>query len=194
MFLINFHYFYFMGKFKNKITLIKLNLKDEKAFAEVYDLYVEKIYRFIFFKVSNVRDAEDLTSEVFLKAWQYIKEGKNIKSVNAFLYAIARNKVIDHYRKNSKFKTVDLENDGIEKIKSNEAHPNDGLDKKIAMDNINKFLNELKMEYKEALLLKYTDDFSIDEIAQILGKTKGNVRVLIHRALEALKEIMNGEE
>ncbi|MFH0856443.1 MAG: RNA polymerase sigma factor, partial [bacterium] len=153
-----------MGKFKNKIILIKLNLKDEKTFAEVYDLYIEKIYRFIFFKVSNVRDAEDLTSEVFLKAWQYINEGKKIKSVNAFLYAIARNKVIDHYRKNSKIKTVDLENDGIEKIKSADPHPDEGLDRKLAMDDINKFLNELKVEYKEALLLKYTDDFSIGEI------------------------------
>ena len=51
-----------------------------EPFCKNNDLYIEKIYRFIFFKVSNVQDAQDLTSEVFLKAWQYIKDGKKIKS------------------------------------------------------------------------------------------------------------------
>lgn len=180
-----------MPRIEEKFLLIKLKLKDDAAFAKVYDFYVEKIYRFIFFKVSSKQEAEDLTSEVFLKAWQYINDEKQINSINAFLYTIARNKVIDYYRKNSKLKAVELDDSKLLNQNKNNQHQEEEIDNKIAHDNINKFLNQLKTEYKEALLLRYVDDFSISQIAQILNKTKGNVRVLIHRALEALREIMN---
>ncbi len=178
-----------MSKFKEKILLYKLSLKDEKGFIEVYDLYVEKIYRFIFFKISNHEEAEDLTSEVFVKAWQYMQENKEIKSISSFLYAIARNKVIDLYRKRSKEQTVCLD-DRIDTLRDEKSDITRVIDDKIGFDNINNFLGKLKAEYREALLLRYVDDFSIAEIAEILGKKKGTVRVLIHRALEALREIM----
>ena len=62
------------SKFQEKLLLIRLQKKDPEAFAQIYDLYVTPIYRFIYFKVSSKQDAEDLTSEVFLKIWQYIAE------------------------------------------------------------------------------------------------------------------------
>jgi len=182
-----------MASFRKKIILIKIKLQNKKTFEQVYDLYVEKIYRFIFFKVSNIHEAEDLTSEVFLKAWQYIKDEKEIKSINAFLYALARNKVIDHYRKNSKINNVSLEHNAAKKL-GNNSNVSDKIDNALGIESINKFLNKLKPEYREALLLRYVDDFSISEIAEILGKKNGNTRVLIHRALEALKEIMGEGE
>lgn len=183
-----------MNKIKEKILLYKIRVKDEKAFAKIYDLYVEKIYRFIFFKVSNAQEAEDLTSEVFLKAWQYIKEGKKIKTINAFLYTIARNKIIDHYRKNSRTNLLDLDNNEVKEVIGKSFDLAKKIDNEIGLNNITKFLDQLKAEYKEAILLKYVDDYSTDEIAEILSKNKGNVRVLLHRALEALKEIMGEAE
>ncbi|MFH1192225.1 MAG: RNA polymerase sigma factor [bacterium] len=178
-----------MSKFKEKILLYKLSLKDEKGFIEVYDLYVEKIYRFIFFKISNHEEAEDLTSEVFIKAWQYAQENKEIKAIPSFLYAIARNKVIDLYRKRSKGKTVALD-ENIDTLKDGKYDIARKIDDDLGIEAISVFLNKLKAEYREALLLRYVDDFSIAEISKILGKKKGTVRVLIHRALEALREIM----
>ncbi|MFH1029721.1 MAG: RNA polymerase sigma factor [bacterium] len=180
-----------MSTFKEKILLVKINSKDEKAFAEVYDLYMERIYRFIFFKVSNIEDAEDIASEVFFKAWQYIRDGKEVNSINGFLYSIARNKVIDYYRKNSKVKQISLDHSDAEKIKDDKGEDVEKkIDTEIGFEKLNGFLEKLKAEYREALLLRYVDDLSIPEIAEILGKSNGNIRVLIHRALEALREMM----
>src|SRR4030042_1255875 len=180
-----------MSKFKEKILLIKINSKDEETFAEVYDLYMEKIYRFIYFKVSNKEDAEDLAAEVFFKAWQYINAGKIVNSLNAFLYSIARNKVVDYYRKKTRTKQVNLEHSDAERIEDDKADNMAAIiDGEIGFNHLMAFLNKLKAEYREALLLKYVGDLSIAEIADILGKSKGNVRVLIHRALEALREMM----
>jgi len=181
-----------MPSLREKLILLKLESGNIKVFKRVYDLYVEKIYRFIFFKVSNEQEAEDLTSEVFLKAWRYIKEGKEIISLNAFLYSIARNKVIDLYRKRGKTHQINLDNAAMCNIKDEKADQQELVDKQFKKDNIIRLLDKLKSEYKEILILRYVDDFSIAEIADILGKRKGNVRVLIYRALEALREIMGG--
>src|SRR3989338_3490757 len=92
------------GFLKQRILLNQLKAQDPQAFAEFYDQYVSRIYRFIFFKVSSVSDAQDLTSEVFLKTWQYLKESpqEEIKNLSAWVYRLARNTVIDWYRQQNK--------------------------------------------------------------------------------------------
>jgi RNA polymerase sigma-70 factor (ECF subfamily) len=174
---------------KEKIIQNQLQKKDPDAFSEIYDLYVSKIYRFIYFKVSSVEEAEDLTSEVFLKTWQYINEGKGeIKHIGALLYRIARNIVIDYYRERAqKEKMNDELTDDLE-IASDEF---DKMQISLEMENIEKNLRELKDEYREVIILRFIEELSISEIAQILEKSKGAVRVLIFRSLETLKEILN---
>ena len=177
--------------FKDKILLARLKTKDTDAFAEIYDLYVTKIYRFIYFKVSSVEEAEDLTSEVFLKSWQYISEGKKIENMNALLYRIARNAVIDFYR--SRAKTEALE----ENISGDQAVSEDDLKNiEISLDfaDMEKSLRDLKDEYREVIVLRFVDELSIKEIADILEKNKGTVRVLIFRALQALKQLLLEEQ
>ncbi|MBU1131828.1 hypothetical protein KKC32_01060, partial [Patescibacteria group bacterium] len=85
---------------KEKYLIFKVRQnKDANAYGQLYDYYVDRIFRFILFKVATTEEAEDLTSEVFLKTWEYINNtGKKIKNLNALLYKIARNKVIDYYR------------------------------------------------------------------------------------------------
>ena len=80
-----------------------------KIFSSIYDKYVDKIYRFIFIKVSSQEIAEDLTSETFLRGWQVFKEREDIENPPAFLYQIARNLIIDHYREKGKAKIVSAE-------------------------------------------------------------------------------------
>jgi RNA polymerase sigma-70 factor (ECF subfamily) len=175
---------------KEKYLLFKAkHTGDAEAYGEIYDRYVERIYRFIFFKVGNKADSEDISSEVFLKAWQYIKEGHEVRNVNALLYSIARNLVIDHYRSEARKREYEetspfaLEKEG-----------DDGMAAKIEMaagrENILESLKKLKDEYSEVLLMRYFDELSIGEISEIVGKSPNNTRVLIHRALEALKKIM----
>ena len=75
--------------------------QDSQAFARIYDRYVASIYRFVLLKLPSKEDAEDLTSDTFLKCWRYMQEHRDIKDIRALLYQIARNAVVDWYRERS---------------------------------------------------------------------------------------------
>lgn len=157
------------------------NYKEE--FSAIYDKYVEKIYRFIFIKVNSQEITEDLTSETFLRCWKYFNN-KKIDNAQAFLYRIAKNLVIDHYKEKAKVKIVST--DSISII-DNET----GLEEKAFnnsdLENIRLALSGLKEDYQDVIIWHYLDDMSISEIASLTEKTEGAVRVMIHRALKDLK-------
>lgn len=180
------------NKLKEKLLLYKIKAKrDPEAFGEIYDEYVEKIYRFIYFKVSSEQEAEDLSSEVFLKAWNYlISDNKSVKSIGALLYTIARNRVIDHYRQK---KLMTEEAEELAKMMPTMSAL-DELERQSDMARVYKALAKLKDEYKEVVVMRYLDELSVGEIASIIDKTQNNVRVLIHRSMNALKEILEEEE
>lgn len=159
----------------------------KKKFEKIYDKYIDQIYRFIFLKVSSQEIAEDLTSEVFLKAFEIFKKGeKEIKNERAFLYQIARNLVIDFYRDRARFKIIPT-SDCKEIMDENQ-----NLEQKIFLDSeiekIRETISSLKNEYQDVILLRYVDDLKIPEIAEILKKSEQNIRVLLHRALKSLRE------
>ncbi|HSR88844.1 MAG TPA: RNA polymerase sigma factor [Candidatus Udaeobacter sp.] len=178
-----------------KKLLLKLRTKqDPEAFAELYDLYVKRIYSFVFFKVSSREEAEDITSEIFLKAWRYINEKKEIESFSGLLYRLARNGVIDLYRAKSKQKeslSVDSEM-GVEVVDAQtwKANLSEDLENKLEMQKIISALQKMKEEYKEIVTLRYVDELEISEIAEITGKGQIAIRVILHRGLKKLKEIM----
>lgn len=179
------------NRLAQKILFLKVRNQDPEAYSQFYDLYVSRIYRFVFFKVNSVADAQDLTSETFLKLWQYIREGRPIKSPNAFVYMIARNTVIDFYR-NRNHENYSLDSPEAAKISDEKADP---LAQQVTDSQLKELLaglNDLKDEYKEVIVLRFLDELSISEIAEVLRKPKGSVRVLLHRALKALKENLNG--
>jgi RNA polymerase sigma-70 factor, ECF subfamily len=180
------------GILSDKILYLQLQDKDKAAFIKAYDLYLDDIYRFIFFKVSNKEEAEDLTSLVFLKAWDHIQTNqlKEFKSLKALFYKIARNAVIDHYRKQSQRQEISLDQEeGKIDIVDEKANMSEALELSSDFKTVESKLAELKDEYREVIMLKYVDQLSISEIARILDKSNGNVRVLIFRALGALKKI-----
>lgn len=162
--------------------------KDAESYGQLYDIYVDRIFRFVFFKVSTQEIAEDITSEVFLKTWEYInKTNRKIGNLNALLYRVARNAVIDHYRVKSK-DFVGTDEDHMERIKDDRDLEAE-VSVKLEIKSIEKHLEKLKDDHREVIILKYIEEFSITEIAEILDKSKGNVRVILHRALSALKDI-----
>lgn len=173
---------------EKKILFLKVKNQDKEAYSQFYDLYINRIYRFVFFKVNNVHDAQDLTAETFLKLWQYIKEGKEIDNLNAFIYIVARNAVIDFYREKKKRQTESLEeSDASELIDEGKNL----LEEQIIGSDLKEVLaglESLKDEYREVIALRFLDELSISEIAEVLNKSKGAVRVLLHRALQALKD------
>lgn len=165
--------------------------KDPEAFAALYDMYVEKLYRFIYFKVGNREEAEDLTSEVFLKAWHYMTDSPDtVASFSGLIYQIARNLVIDHYRGKAKKQEMPIDQLRLpsESLEIEQVHS------AVDSEHILRVLKELKHEYQEIILLRYTDEYSVSEIAEILGKKKTAVRVSLHRAMKVLKETVKERE
>jgi RNA polymerase sigma-70 factor (ECF subfamily) len=181
-------------KLKEKILYLRLKKKDKEAFVKVYDLYFDDIYRFIYFKVSNKEEAEDISSSVFLKTWDYIQNNNlgEFKSLKPFLYQVARNAVIDYYRKKSSSENLSLDhkNNTIDVVDEKQNIEGE-IDIKKEHENLMSGLKELKDEYREILIMRYVNELSISEISDALDKTKGNVRVIIYRAVQALREVVN---
>ncbi len=157
-----------------------------EAFGKIYDKYLDRIYRFIFFRVSSKEQAEDLSSQVFLKALEYLDEKRKINNLQAFLYQIARNLIIDFYR--DKKEVVSLDGEEAKELQDNHLDISEEINTRLEIEKTKKALREIRDEYKEVIILYYLEELSIREIAQILEKNKGNVRILIHRALKALRE------
>lgn len=183
-----------MSALQDKILFAKLKARDQDAFMQAYDIYVDKIYRFIFYKVGNSDDAQDLSSAVFLKAWNHVQQNSltDFKTLPALFYRIARTTVIDHYRKRSnQDESLSLDDPEHELDLPDESHNLPAqFDLAADLQIINEKLPELKEEYREIIVLRFVDELSINEIAEVLEKNKGNVRVLLFRALAALRELL----
>jgi RNA polymerase sigma-70 factor (ECF subfamily) len=182
-------------KIEEKLLLLKLKKKDPEAFSQIYDLYITPIYRFIYFKVATRQDAEDLTSEVFLKVWQYITETENeVENLRAFLYKSARNLVIDFYRRNAKKDLTQVMEVLNSVVDERQQSLLSSIESKIEMENIETILRRMKDEYREIIILRYIEELSINEIARVLDRSKGSVRVLLHRALKVAREILQNKQ
>ncbi len=185
-----------LSKADEKDLLVKIKKRDREAFIKSYDLYVDRLYRFIYFKVGNEEEARDLTSTVFLKVWNYIQNDnlEDLKTLKALIYKIARNAVIDHYRR-SKGNITSVRDGGENKIEISDESQDLARQAEIAFDFkiVESKLRELKDEYREIIILRFVDEMSIKEIAAVVDKPKNNVRVLIHRALKILKKLMEEE-
>ncbi len=159
-----------------------------KIFSKIYDQHIDKIYRFIFFKVNSQEIAQDLTSETFLRGWESFKNGNKIENPQAFLYKIARNLVTDHYREKGKVKIVSADYVKI-------TDPRTNLEEKAILnsdlDTIRLALTSLKENYQNVIIWHYLDDLSISEIAKILDKSEEATRVQLHRALKSLRATIN---
>jgi RNA polymerase sigma-70 factor, ECF subfamily len=183
-------------KLKDKAIYSRLVQKDKDAFIKAYDLYIDDIYRFVFFKINNQEEAEDITSLVFLRCWEYIQNNsiKDYKTLKALFYKVARNLIIDHYRKKSSRQSIVKEEDIsaidiVDETQNPQIKFENEYDLQIVKDKI--FL--LKDEYREVIILNYINDLSISEIAQIMDKSKGNVRILLFRALKALRDLVKNK-
>ena len=163
----------------------------QKQYSKIYDEHVERIYRFICLKVGSVEMAEDITSQVFIKCWKRFKDGLKFDNESAYLFKVARAEVANHYRKNSKYKIISTSS--AQEIPSPAKSPEEEEEIKWQVNKAQGLLAKLKEEYQDILILRYIDGYDIDEIALMLNKTEANVRVMAHRALKALRELMENE-
>ncbi len=166
--------------------------KDAEAFGILYNTYVERIYRFVYFKLNNKEEAEDATNDIFLRTWNYLINNpkKQVQSLSGLVYSIARNTVIDMYRERAKKQLVHVQPAELEAIPSEASSLLDAIEVAQNVTLIEKHLRQLKQEYQEVILLHYIEELSIAEIADMLGKKPLNVRVLLHRAVKKLKILL----
>lgn len=155
---------------------------DSQAFGIVYDRYVKKIYDFVFFKTMHKETAEDLTSLVFAKALAGV-DGFTGGSVSAWLYRIARNAVIDHYRTTKT--TVDIADvwdlsDGTELELE--------TDLKRQLDDVKAYLRTLAPEQRDIVIMRVWQGLSYAEIAAALGKTEGACKVAFMRTVKKMRK------
>ncbi len=160
-------------------------MKDKrKEFSQIYDKYINKIYRFVYLKVSSEEIAQDLCSETFLKGWESFKSNQVIDNPQAFLYRIAHNLVVDHYRTKSRTKVVSPEFLPV-------ADPSPSLEEKSFfnsdLNQVKVALANIKEDYQNAIIWRYLDDRPISEVAKMMNKTEETTRVTLSRALKALR-------
>lgn len=181
-----------ISKLKERNLLSRLKKKSKDAFIETYDLYVDDIHRFVYFKIGSKEEANDLTSIIFLKAWEYIRNNSSFdtRSIRALIYKIARTTIVDYYRdKKKNVLSLDDEEHPIDVVDDKQDIVGD-IDSGADLELIKSKLPLLKIEYREVLIMKFVNDLSLDEIAEVTGKSKGNVRVIVFRALKALKDLI----
>lgn len=177
---------------KDKEEVIELVKKtqtgDQAAFSALYDEFAQRIYAFIRVKVSGTEQAEDILQEVFLKAWKGCK-ALTLEDLNfsAWLYKVASNTINDYYRKNYREpQTVSIEEAaevaGQDDPANNAAR---GFEKLFVRETV----DQLPPHFKEVVELRFFQDFSVAETAEIMGKNSVTVRVWQHRAVKQLEQL-----
>lgn len=157
---------------------------NSEAFGQLYDAYMERIYRFVYFRVEDQQTAEDITSQVFLKAWGNLDRFRFSRTPYlAWLYTIAHNAVIDHYR-TRKVATA-LDDVQLSQPDHSEAVENE-IDLTVEMQSVKSALQTLTDDQQKVLTLKFIEGMSNNEIARHLGKREGAIRALQMRGLQAL--------
>lgn len=174
------------------IQLISIAQNGEaEAFGELYERYAESIFRFLYVRLSNRLDAEDLTAEVFMRVYRslsgYREQGTPFL---AYLFRIARNALIDHYRSSSRSgEKVSIDDSIIQDL-----HPDAGEAAMTSLEHqeVREVLDQLRDDYRTVLVLRFLSELTPDETAQVMGRSPGAIRVLQHRALTALRNLIEG--
>lgn len=159
-----------------------------QAFAELYERHARAVFRYLYAHLDNYLDAEDLTGEVFLRAWQSLPryDERGVPFL-AFLLRIARNAVVDHYRRN-KHGEMDV-NDTMETtLRDPRPGPAELSALRTEHQELMHHLSGLREDYQTVLILRFISDLSPEETAQAMERSIGSVRVLQHRALAAIRK------
>lgn len=159
---------------------------EEEAFIQIYHQHVSSLYRFIFSKVNNQQDTEDLTSETFYQALKNLGSFSGKSSFKNWLYGIAKHLILAKYRERYNESTIELdENAAFEELKTSEG--SEEHEKKVRfLDHI---LTLLPQNYRQVLELRFLKGYSIIETADALGISEENAKVLQHRALKKANQL-----
>ncbi len=164
--------------------------RDEQAFAKLYDLYVDKIYKYIYYKSGRTDEAEDLTAQVFLKAWEAIGHYKwEGYPFSTWLYRIAHNQMIDYYRTHRETFPLDTA-----RARESTVDPLEAAERTFTSGQIRAALQHLTHDQQRVVVLRFLEGYSTSEVASIMDKDPDAIRALQHRALRALQPWMSEQK
>jgi len=162
----------------------------ENRLAGLYDEYFDRIARYIYVRIGDRNEAEDLAGEVFVKALESLKSYKERGiPMQAWLFRIAHNLVVDHLRKARRLKTVPIDTVQIEARED----PVATAEKSIEVERVNKAMQKLTPEQREVVRLRFFGDLSSKEVGAILRKSDGAVREMQRAAIEKLRGLLTSE-
>ncbi|MEL6150451.1 MAG: sigma-70 family RNA polymerase sigma factor [Chloroflexota bacterium] len=175
------------------IELVQMAKDDKEAFGEIYERYLDKIYRYCYYRVGSAKDAEDLTSRVFYRALAHV-DGYEDRGVpfQAWLYRIAHNLVANHHRDRSRRKIIPLDEYIVSNVYTGASTgPETNAQHMEERDRLMSVIRDLPEDRQQLLILKFVDRLSNAEIGEIMGRTEGAVKSLYHRTLLALRETLS---
>ena len=168
-------------------TLVRRARHDADAFGELYERYVDRIYNYVFYRVGDTAEAEDLTARVFYRALGHIDEYQTRGApFAAWLYRIAHNLVANWYRDRSRRKNVRL--DDIALLAERGEGPPQRAEQSEEAQTLVRAIRKLPAERQQLLILKFGEELSNEEIARLMGRSEGAVKSLYHRTLVALRD------
>ncbi len=167
--------------------LIKRAKADKDAFGELYELYVDRIYNYVYYRTGNANDAEDLTARIFFRAMQHIGNYQDRGlPFSAWLYRIAHNLVANWHRDRSRRKIISI--DDITRWQAPEKGPEFVTQIMEDKDALLDAIRRLPADRQELLILKFVEQISNAEIGEIMGRSEGAIKSLYHRTLLSLRD------
>jgi len=164
------------------------NSAEHDSFATLYGTHSDEIFRFALYKLSDREKAKDVVQDTFVKAWDYLqKGGADLGNARAFLFRIARNLIIDSYRR-VKHMSIDAMEEFLHFDLSDDSKSKEEMHTRVDMSIALEALNILEEETRDIILMRYVDGLSVNEIADISGQRENTVSVQIHRAIKEMQD------
>ena len=162
---------------------------DQEAFAQLYEEYFDKIYRYVALKVGDRMEAEDITQQVFLKAIKSISSFKwNGFPFSSWLFRIAHNQVVDYLRKKAKREAVALD----DALLTSDDDPQLEFERKLDIEQLALATKKLTRAQQEVISLRFAGELPIAQVAKVMGRSEGAVKALQHSAVIALRRVLTG--
>lgn len=165
----------------------------KERFEKAYRELSEQIFRYCYFKLSDRERAKEIAQDSFMRTWDYLVNGNEIKNMRAFVYKVANNLIVNEYERKKRASSLEAmyEEAGFEPSTASEDE--EALRNRIDGERLLQKLKELEPDYRDVIFLRYVDEFSVKEIAELTGDTENNISVRIHRGLKKLKKIYDHE-
>jgi RNA polymerase sigma-70 factor (ECF subfamily) len=164
---------------------------EAQALAEIYDRYAEAIYRYLYRYVGDAAQAEDLTSEVFVKLLQSLNTARAPRDrLPGWLYRVAHNLAMDWFRKGSKHVEMPLDAELATDIESPLAE----LERRQTHEQLRAALRQLTVAQQRVILLRFGEGFKLAEVARLMGKSEGAIKILQYRAVRRLRNLLDRQK